>query len=63
MGKYKIIIEDIKLDGIDIEKDSVVQLPWQIGESYITRGWAEKVGEDDDIDTGGGKKVSKNRSR
>lgn len=63
MGKYKIIVDGIKLDGLEIEKDCTVNLPWQIGDSYVVRGWAEKAGDDDDTDSGGSKKLPKNRNK
>ena len=45
MDKYKILISDLVLDGIELKNESIYELPWQIGESYVTRGWAEKSEE------------------
>lgn len=43
--KYKILVDDLTIDGKVLKKDKPYELPWQIGESWVRCGWAEQVEE------------------
>ncbi|HEX2927943.1 MAG TPA: hypothetical protein VHP38_17080 [Ruminiclostridium sp.] len=45
MAKYKIKTENLVLNGVELEKDSIMEIPWQTGDVYAARGWAEPMGD------------------